>query len=109
MVFVDEPAKKGENKHEWCYEAGLPDYLSTELQGFSVLPEVPFDGSLAATEEAADWAVQWLPEGGDLITESYVNLIPTVQGGTHVNGLRNGLLEALREFCEFHNLLPRGV
>ena len=109
VVFVDETAKKGENKHEWCYEAGLTDYLSTELQGFIVLPEVPFDGSLAAIEEAADWAVQWLPEGGDLITESYVNLIPTVQGGTHVNGLRSGLLEALREFCEFHNLLPRGV
>lgn len=51
----------------------------------------------------------WLPEGGELITESYVNLIPTAQGGTHVNGLRQGLLDAMREFCEFRNLLPRGV
>lgn len=59
--------------------------------------------------EAVDWAVLWLPEGGELITESYVNLIPTPQGGTHVNGLRSGLLDALREFCEFRNLLPRGV
>jgi topoisomerase-4 subunit B len=56
-----------------------------------------------------DWAVQWLPEGGEPTTESYVNLIPTAQGGTHVNGLRTGLLEAMREFCEFRNLLPRGV
>jgi topoisomerase-4 subunit B len=53
--------------------------------------------------------VAWLPEGGDPVTESYVNLIPTVQGGTHVNGLRTGLTEAVREFCEFRNLLPRGV
>jgi len=53
--------------------------------------------------------VLWLPEGGELITESYVNLIPTLQGGTHVNGFRTGMLEAIREFCEFRNLLPRGV
>ena len=69
----------------------------------------PFTGALAAEGEAADWAVQWLPEGGELITESYVNLIPTAQGGTHVNGFRTGLLEAMREFCEFRNLVPRGV
>ncbi|MDF1624641.1 MAG: toprim domain-containing protein, partial [Pseudohongiella nitratireducens] len=65
--------------------------------------------SFAAETEAVDWALQWLPEGGDLTQESYVNLIPTPQGGTHVNGLRTGLLEAMREFCEFRNLLPRGV
>ncbi|HNK31038.1 MAG TPA: toprim domain-containing protein, partial [Plasticicumulans sp.] len=59
--------------------------------------------------EAVEWAVVWLPEGGEAITESYVNLIPTAQGGTHVNGLRTGLTEAVREFCEFRNLLPRGV
>ena len=56
-----------------------------------------------------DWAVQWLPEGGEIIAESYVNLIPTIQGGTHVNGLRTGLLEAMRDFCELRSLLPRGV
>ena len=66
-------------------------------------------GSLEGESEAADWAVQWLPEGGELVTESYVNLIPTSQGGTHVNGFRTGLLEAMREFCEFRSLLPRGV
>jgi topoisomerase-4 subunit B len=74
-----------------------------------VLPAEPFIGAVAANEEAVDWAVQWLPEGGELVTESYVNLIPTAQGGTHVNGLRSGLLEALREFCEFRNLIPRGI
>jgi len=64
---------------------------------------------MSGSREAADWAVLWLPEGGDPVTESYVNLIPTSQGGTHVNGLRSGLTDAIREFCEFRNLLPRGV
>jgi len=74
-----------------------------------VLPVTPFTGSYSSESEAVDWALQWLPDGGELTQESYVNLIPTTQGGTHVNGLRTGLLEALREFCEFRNLLPRGV
>ena len=72
------------------------------------LPETPFIGHFEGTTEAVDYALMWLPEG-DLLTESYVNLIPTLQGGTHVNGLRSGLLEAMREFCDYRNLLPRGV
>lgn len=94
---------------EWHYEDGLNDYLKGATRGFTVLPAEPFTGSLKGESEAVDWAVQWLPEGGDLLTESYVNLIPTPLGGTHVNGFRTGLLEAIREFCEFRNLLPRGV
>jgi len=94
---------------EWLYEDGLRDYLLDELQGVPALPESPFVGSMSGSREAADWAVLWLPEGGDPVTESYVNLIPTSQGGTHVNGLRSGLTDAIREFCEFRNLLPRGV
>jgi len=94
---------------EWHYEDGLVDYLTDATKGFEVLPPEPFVGSMAGEKEAVDWAVQWLPEGGEQLMESYVNLIPTAQGGTHVNGLRTGLLEALREFCEFRNLLPRGV
>ena len=83
--------------------------MAGALHGWEVLPAEPFIGTFAAENEAVDWAVQWLPEGGELVQESYVNLIPTPQGGTHVNGMRTGLLEALREFCEFRNLLPRGV
>lgn len=94
---------------QWCYEDGLPDYLTGATEGWETLPAEPFTGSVAAETEAVDWAVQWLPEGGEVTQESYVNLIPTVQGGTHVNGFRTGLLEATREFCEFRNLLPRGV
>ena len=110
VVFQDETASKEEEKlYEWFFEYGLEDYLSAELVGLELLPEVPFTGSMSGRDEAVDWAVQWQLESGELITESYVNLIPTTQGGTHVNGLRAGLLEALREFCEFRNLVPRGI
>ena len=109
VIFDDETAKKEEGHHEWLYERGLEDYLSTELEGLELLPALPFTGSMSGNEEAVDWAVQWQTEGGELVAESYVNLIPTTQGGTHVNGLRAGLLEALREFCDFRNLTPRGI
>jgi topoisomerase-4 subunit B len=94
---------------EWQYEDGLRDYLAQATDGYEVLPQSPFVGHFADDEQAVDWAIQWLPEGGEPLLESYVNLIPTPQGGTHVNGLRAGLLEALREFCEYRSLLPRGV
>ncbi|MDF2868231.1 MAG: topoisomerase subunit, partial [Gammaproteobacteria bacterium] len=94
---------------EWCYEEGLRDYLQSTLIDVVRIPEAPFIGNFVADTETVDWAVIWLPEGGEFITESYVNLIPTAQGGTHANGLRSGLLEAMREFCEIRNLLPRGV
>ncbi|GAA4649762.1 DNA topoisomerase IV subunit B [Kistimonas scapharcae] len=93
----------------WHYEDGLVDYLKAACEGYELLPLHPFTGNLTGETEAVDWAVVWLPEGGELTTESYVNLIPTAQGGTHVNGLRTGLLEAMREFCEYRSLLPRGV
>ena len=110
VVFVDNTvdAEKSQSE-EWIFEDGLTDYLTQSTRDWPVLPEQPFVGSMQGNAEAVDWAVQWLPEGGDIIAESYVNLIPTAQGGTHVNGLRTGLLDALREFCEFRNLLPRGI
>ena len=106
VSFHDENTNDSE---EWYYEDGLKDYLAGALHGWEVLPAEPFIGIFAAENEAVDWAVQWLPEGGELVQESYVNLIPTPQGGTHVNGMRTGLLEAMREFCEFRNILPRGI
>ncbi len=101
--------KNEDKKYQWCYEDGLTDYLKESVKEFVSLPEEPFVGSFSSHHEAADWAVTWLPEGGDSLGESYVNLIPTISGGTHVNGLRQGLLESMREFCEFRNILPRGV
>lgn len=106
VSFHDENT---EDSEEWFYEDGLKDYLSGALHGWEVLPLEPFIGNFSAENEAAEWAVQWLPDVGELVQESYVNLIPTPQGGTHVNGMRTGLLEAIREFCEFRNLLPRGI
>jgi topoisomerase IV subunit B len=106
MRFKDEASGETE---QWYYEAGLRDYLMEAIEGYTLLPEEPFMGSLQGETEAVDWAVIWLPEGGEGVAESYVNLIPTIQGGTHVNGLRAGLTDAVREFCEFRNLLPRGV
>ena len=98
-----------DEKEEWYYEDGLVDYLSTAVEGFETLPVEPLSGSMAGSTEAADWAVLWLPEGGEPVQESYVNLVPTAQGGTHVNGLRSGLTDAVREFADFRNLVPRGV
>ncbi|MEH0742187.1 DNA topoisomerase IV subunit B [Vibrio cholerae] len=106
ITFVDQVNNE---EHKWFYEDGLKDYLSEGVKGYPVLPEEPYIGEFVAETEMANWAVIWQPEGGEMITESYVNLVPTKQGGTHVNGLRQGLLDAMREFCEFRNLLPRGV
>ena len=106
VIFEDRNTSE---RIEWCYEDGLRTYLSDAVSEFLRLPEEPFYGNLAGEREAVEWALLWLPEGGDAVQESYVNLIPTAQGGTHVNGLRQGLLDAMREFCEFRSLLPRGV
>jgi topoisomerase-4 subunit B len=100
--------KSGE-RESWYYEDGLRDYLLDALQGTERVPAEAFVGEMTGNNETAAWAVLWLPEGGEPVAESYVNLIPTSQGGTHVNGLRAGLTDAVREFCEFRNLLPRGV
>jgi topoisomerase-4 subunit B len=97
------------DKDEGFFESGLKAYLLDALEGLAILPETPFLGSMEGNKEAADWAVVWLVDDGEGVTESYVNLIPTSLGGTHVNGLRSGLTDAIREFCEFRNLLPRGV
>lgn len=110
VIFEDNISSKDKSQsNEWYYEDGLADYLKQATQEFETLPDEPFTGSMEGNDEAVDWAVQWYPEGGDLVLESYVNLIPTAQGGTHVNGFRTGLLEAIREFCEFRNLVPRGI
>ena len=106
IKFID---KVNNTEDVWCYQDGLSDYLTEAVNGFETLPEKPFVGEFKGSTEAVSWALLWLPEGGELIAESYVNLIPTVQGGTHVNGLRQGLLNAMTEYCEFRNKLPRGV
>ncbi len=94
---------------EWCYSGGLEEYLVEAIGGGELLPAEPFSGSLTGNNEAVDWAAVWQVDGGQAVSESYVNLIPTPQGGTHVNGMRTGLTNSIREFADFRNLLPRGI
>ncbi len=101
--------EKPKEKERWVYTGGLEQYLKESLAEGEWLPEQPFSGSLQGKRETVDWAAVWRSDGEEAVVESYVNLIPTPQGGTHVNGLRSGLTEALREYCEFRNLLPRGI
>jgi len=106
ITFKDET--NGEVK-EWFYENGLKDYLNDALDGQDRLPIEGFIGQSQTENEGVEWAITWLIEPNESLMESYVNLIPTPQGGTHVNGLRAGATDAIREFCEFRNLIPRGV
>ena len=109
IEFFDEA---NNDKVVWQFADGVVEYLNEQLDGLETLPPEPFYFSYDAKKDeraGITFALSWLPEGGTPIQESYVNLIPTAQGGTHVNGLRTGILEALREFCDIHNLLPRNV
>ena len=100
--------KASDESETWQFEDGLTDYLVESLEGRDRVPAAPFTGEFSAADQEAAWALSWVPEG-ELVQESYVNLIPTAAGGTHTNGLRTGLIEALREFCAIRNLLPRGL
>jgi topoisomerase-4 subunit B len=108
ITFEDQFANE---TAEWCYQDGLPGYLLEQLKKFNspLVPEEPFAGEMVGNLEEVAWAVVWTPDSSEQMQDSYVNLVPTPQGGTHVNGLRAGLLDALREFCDIQNLLPRGV
>ncbi|KTC85804.1 MULTISPECIES: DNA topoisomerase IV subunit B [Legionella] len=105
MTFIN---KTNNEQLHWCYEKGLADYLRQSLPS-DYFPEEPFTGEFSSEEATVDWALAWVSTPNGNLSESYVNLIPTVQGGTHVNGLRAGLYDALSAFCELRNLLPRGV
>lgn len=106
IKFID---KVNNTEEEWCYQNGLVDYLLESIAKNTYVPDEPFEGKYASQTEDVEWALVWLEENIDAVTESYVNLIPTINGGTHVNGLKAGLCDALREFCDYRNLLPKGV
>ncbi|WMY95459.1 MAG: DNA topoisomerase IV subunit B [Arsenophonus sp.] len=106
IIFKDNINKIEKN---WCYKDGLKNYLMEAVNSCTFLPKKGFSGTFSGENNIIDWVLLWLPEGGELLTESYVNLIPTIHGGTHINGLRQGLLDAIKEFCENRNLLPRGL
>jgi topoisomerase IV subunit B len=96
-------------KDEWFYSGDLGAYLLEELGTTEYLPAEPISGKGEAANDAVDYALVWAPNVENVVAESYVNLIPTIEGGTHVNGLRSGVSQAVREFCEFRNLVPRGI
>jgi len=103
-------AEQTDESWEWHYQNGLEEYLIDRIGDVEYYPSEPFMGKMSSTHEGVEWGLVWATESlAENITESYVNLVPTSQGGTHVNGLRAGLTEAMREFCEIRNLLPRGV
>jgi len=106
VTWTDEATGETE---QWRYDDGMPDYLLQGVGDVPTLPETPFAGDMTGDREAADWAIVWLSEGGEGFGESYVNLVPTTQGGAHISGMRQGLTEALRAFAERRGLLPRGV
>ncbi len=108
-LLVKLSVEKPKEKVEWCYSGGLEEYLLEAIDNAEHLPLEPFNGSMAGNHAAIDWALVWQTDAGVAVTESYVNLVPTPQGGTHVNGLRTGLTNAIREFCDFRSLLPRGI
>lgn len=105
MTFINRHTKE---TTRWFYQNGLLDYLLLSLTT-EYIPEEPFTGEFTSPDAIIAWALAWTPATSAPVTESYVNLIPTPQGGTHVNGLRAGLFEALSEFCEIRNLCPRGI
>lgn len=106
MTFINKITNE---TTQWCYEQGLIDYLNQSLTDGDYLPEEPFIGEFKHDEATVDWALVWSNGAHTGFNESYVNLIPTIQGGTHVNGFRSGLFEAMNAFCELRGLLPRGV
>ncbi len=108
LLVTFHDATTGEDD-SWQYAAGLLDYLTENLATKEILPTEPFEGSMSGNDEEASWIIAWTPENKESFQESYVNLVPTPLGGTHVNGMRTGVLEAMREFCEIQNLLPKGL
>ena len=109
VSLVVERATEEPECWKWHYEEGLAQYLRDACGAPDPIPAEPFVHEAEGNREAVAWALQWCPEGAELVAESYVNLIPTPLGGTHVNGLRSGLIEALKEFCAFRDLVPRGL
>jgi len=98
-----------ETRDRWFYEDGINNYLQTSLDGLDCIPTTPFVISFKTKEEHLNCALTWTENTSNTTAESFVNLIPTIGGGTHVNGLRSGLTDALKEFCEFRNLIPKNI
>ncbi len=96
-------------KDEWFFTGDLGAYLTEEVGATEKMPAEPITSPRESDNDPVSYAIVWAPNAPVVVGESYVNLIPTIEGGTHVNGLRSGVAQAVREFCEFRNLVPRGI
>ena len=107
LIFVDE--KYGLETQEFYHEGGLKEYLISNIKDFDYYPQDAYSNSIKSDNYNMEWSIVWYSEPNDPFQESYVNLIPTPQGGIHVNSFRSGIVDAMREFCERHNLLPKNI
>ena len=107
IQYADE---KKQEKISWNYENGLLSYLSESSDGIELLLDESISCSKLVKDNALDFVLNWSTQPvKNLMSESYVNLIPTAQGGSHLNGFKAGLLDSVKEFCEFRNLIPKGL
>ena len=107
---IDYFDEKKNERIKWIFDEGLSDYLDE----FSGCNEKLLDETIilskTSDDQALDVAVNWTEDASNnLLKETYVNLIPTALGGSHLNGFKSGLLEAIKEFCDYRNLIPKGI
>ena len=102
--------KKSGDKERWFFEDGLKSYLVESSEGSELVLEDSIVCSKKSDAQELEFAINWSPRPPkNRLDETYVNLIPTLQGGSHLNGFKSGLLDSLKEFCEYRNLLPKGL
>ena len=102
--------KKSNDKEKWFYEDGLKSYLVESSEGSDLVLEESMVCSKSGDTQELEFAINWSPKPPkNKLDETYVNLIPTAQGGSHLNGFKSGLLDSIKEFCDYRNLLPKGL
>ncbi len=105
--FFDEKRKE---KIKWFFEDGLKSYLEETSSETNLLLDVPILNSKKSEEHEVEFVINWSEKPSkNKLDETYVNLIPTSQGGSHLNGFKSGLLDSMKEFCEIRKLLPKGL
>ncbi len=105
--FHDESKKE---KIKWFYEDGLKSYLEDQSDGIDLILGESIVSSNSSKDQEVEFVINWTSKPyKNKLDETYVNLIPTAQGGSHLNGFKSGLLDALKEFCEYRSLLPKGL
>ena len=109
-LTIDFNYEKKSEKIKWHFEDGLKSYLDDSSEGLDLVLDESIVSSKSTETQEVDFVINWLNKSyKDTLDETYVNLIPTAQGGSHLNGFKSGLLEAMKEFCEIRSILPKGL